>query len=81
MAAICLDNSLTGCIKNPRMFVPLTILLLHEKKITQKLGLTHPFFMPTESVDGNLDRVHGGCLFYASQPAAPQLVGLKGPGD
>lgn len=41
MAAICLDNSLSGCIKNPRTFIPLTMLLLCEK-ISSESWLTPP---------------------------------------
>lgn len=44
MAAICLDNSLTGWIKNPQMFVPLTILLLHEKNYSETWLNTSIFY-------------------------------------
>lgn len=43
MAAICLDNSLSGCIKNTRTFIPLTMLLLCEK-ISSESWLTPPIF-------------------------------------
>lgn len=80
MAAICLDNSLTGWIKNPRMFVPLTILLLHEKNYSET-WLNTSIFYALQTLWMGIWTGYMGDAFSLLQTYLPQLVRLKGPGD